>query len=119
MKLAILTLLLLAAVITGVFWGSHAASEAIEELIQRAQELPGSPSLPAVDELLALWDKKESSLILTINKSELSEVDDRLAALRGAAIANDCPRFLTERERVIRAFMRLQDATDYGIRDIL
>ncbi len=104
-------LLLLAALCVGVFVSAHRVNAVLSELTETLKE-------QGIDATERLWRSHGLLLRLTLHRSEISQIDERLAALKSAASLGDTVSLEIERARLLSALRRARETISPSLSDI-
>ena len=101
MKTFVIALLLLLGVCLGVFFGARVAGGGIDALRECAEGMNPQNPCDTVAELYRIREKHLPALLLTVQRTDLREIEETLAALSGAASVGDASALAIERERLL------------------
>lgn len=106
-----IALLLLLMLTGGVFLTAHRVDGVLDAMTETLTE-------NRLDELKRLWEKNGALLRLTLHQGEMTQIDERLAALNAAASLGDESAYRMEAARLLSALSRVRESVSPSLLDI-
>ena len=106
-----IALVLLLTLTVGVFWTAHRVDDALKELT-------AALTTRSFEESESLWEKHKRLLRLTLHQGEMTQIDERLAALLSAASLGDEATLEIERARLLSVLLRARDTVSPSLSDV-